>query len=132
MANTVTQRTIVGGGSEKVIVRVINIVSDGTQETSTVIYDNSAFVNNVTKGRLMSVEISGNNPDAVVTLKWDQTVDSVVVSTSPGAGQGRQNFRKFGGIKNPNGAGATGDLLLDTLGLVAGNNLTVIIWITQN
>lgn len=132
MANTVTQRTLVGGGSEKVIVRLINVVSDGTQETDTIIYDNSTFINDVTKGRVMEVEISGNTDTAVVTLEWDQTTDSPIVSTSPGAGQGKQKFRKHGGIKNPGGAGATGDILMTTLGLTAGTNFTVVIWITQN
>lgn len=132
MANTVTQRTIVGGGAEKSIVRIINIVSDGTQETDLVVYDNSAFINDTSKGRLMEVEVTGNTPAAVVTLEWDQTTDSPVISMSPGAGEGNVKLRKFGGVKNPNGAGATGDLLLTTLGLTAGTNLTVKIWVTQN
>lgn len=43
MANTVTQTTLVGGGSSKILVRHIHITSDGSQESGTVIYNNSAF-----------------------------------------------------------------------------------------
>jgi adhesin HecA-like repeat protein len=130
MVNTVTPRTLVGGGKEKNIVILINVVSDGSEETDYVVYDNSAFVNDVSKGRVMCVEASGS--DCVVRLEWDQTADSPVCSVNPGGGNGKMDFRRSGGVKNPGGAGATGDLLMSTAGLDAGDEFTLKIHITQN
>lgn len=129
MANTVTQRTLVGAGNDKNIVRLISVISDGTQESNTIVYDNSTFCNNTAKGRLVEVYASGS--DCVARLSWDQTTDSVAYSVNPFSNE-HISFRPFGGIKNPNGAGATGDLLLSTAGLAAGEEFTLVIWITQN
>lgn len=129
MPNTVTQRTLVGGGKEKNIVRLIHLVSDGSEETDLVIYDNSAFVADVAKGVLTEVWASGST--CVARLEWDQSTDSPVMSIDPSNG-GYWDFRSFGGIGNPGGSGATGDLFLTTSGLDNGDELTLIIKITQN
>lgn len=129
MANTVTQRTILGSGSDKNIIRLINIVSDGSQETDLVIFNNSSFLNNAAKGKLLGVWATGS--DCVVRLEWDQTADSPVISLNPVSGI-HVCFRQFGGISNPNGAGATGNLLLTTAGLAATEEITIIIKICQN
>lgn len=129
MVNTVTQRTIVGAGNDKNIVRLITVISDGTEESNLIVYDNSAFVNDTSKGRLVEVYASGS--DCVARLSWDQTTDSVAYSVNPVSNK-RICFREFGGIKNPNGTGATGDLLLNTANLDAGDEFTLIIYITQN
>jgi hypothetical protein len=129
MVNTVTQRTLVGSGSSKNIVRLISVISDGTEESNLVVYDNSAFVDNVLKGTLMEVWASGS--DCVARLSWDQTTDSVAYSVNPALGK-HLCFREFGGIGNPGATGATGDLLLNTANLDAGDEFTLIIWVTQN
>lgn len=129
MPNTVTQRTLVGSGSDKTIVKLIQIVSDGSEETDLVVYDNSAFVANVTKGRVTEVWASGST--CVARLEWDQDTDSPVMSIDPSNG-GYWDFRSFGGIDNPGGAGATGDLVLTTQGLDNLDELTLIIKIAQN
>lgn len=129
MANTVTQRTLIGSGKDRNIVRLISVISDGTEEAATIVYDNSTFVNNTAKGVLLEVWASGS--DCVARLSWDQTTDSPAFSFNPSKG-GYWDFRSFGGIGNPNGTGATGDLVLDTSSLDAGDELTLIIRITQN
>jgi len=129
MANTVTQRTLLGSGSEKTIVRSIHILSDGSEETDLVIYDNSAFIANTAKGKLEEVWISGS--DCIARLEWDQTTDSPVFAANPSNG-GYWDFRSFGGIKNPGGTGATGDLVLTTASLDAADEVTIIIKISQN
>lgn len=128
MANTVTQRTLLGGANSKNVVHLITIVSDGSEETDLVVYDNSAFINNVNKGNLMAVRASGS--DCVCRLEWDQTTDSPAVSLNPAHDQ-HMCFKSFGGIKNPKGTGATGDLLLTTSGLDAGDEVTLILEIAQ-
>lgn len=129
LANTVTQRTISGSGTNKNIIRTIHIVSDGSEETDLVVYDNSAFVADTSKGRLCKVWMSGS--DAIVRLEWDQDTDSPAFSGNPSNG-GEWDFTCFGGIPNPNGTGATGDLLLTTLSLDAGDEVFIVIHIAQN
>lgn len=129
MANTVTQRTILGSSRDKTIVRHIHIVSDGTEESDLLVYDNSAFIADTTKGRLTEVWVSGS--DCNVRLEWDQNTDSPAIVLNPANG-GYWCFESFGGIGNPNGTGATGDLLLTTTALDSGDEVSVIIKICQN
>jgi len=129
VANTVTQRTLYGSGSDRLIVRSVHIVSDGTEETDLVVYDNSTLINDVAKGRLLSVSTSGS--DCTVRLEWDQTTDEPAFVVNPANG-GSWCFKHFGGIGNPNGTGATGDLLLSTGSLDAGDEFIVIFCILQN
>jgi hypothetical protein len=129
MANTVTQRTLVGSGKDKTIVRLINIVSDGTEESDLVIYDNSALVADTSKGRLTELMVSGSS--CQLQFEWDQTTDSPAFTCDPANGT-HWCFESFGGISNPNGTGATGDLLLTTTNLDAGDVVSIIIKIAQN
>lgn len=129
MPNTVTQRTLLGSGSDKIIVRSIHIVSDGSEETDLVVYDNSAFVADVSKGRLVSIWASGS--DCVARLEWDADTDAPAFVVNPFNG-GHWCFEKFGGIDNPGGTGATGDLVLTTQGLDNLDELILIIKIAQN
>ena len=129
MVNTVTQRTLLGSGSDKNIVRLINIVSDGSEETDLVIYDNSTLVADVSKGRLVELMVSGSSCQC--QLEWDQGTDSPVFTFDPANGNS-WDFTSFGGISNPNGTGATGDLLLTTTNLDSGDVLSIIIKICQN
>lgn len=128
MANTVTQRTLFGGASDKNIYRMIHIVSDGSEATDLVIYDNSAFIGNVTKGCLKQIWVSGDA--GVMRLEWDQTADSPAFTVVPG-GVDHVDFRHFGGIHNPGGTGATGDLVLTTADLDAGDEFSLIVHIGQ-
>lgn len=129
MVNTVTQRTLQGGGSDKRIIRLINIASDGSEESNLIIYDNSTFCNNVAKGNLIAVRASGS--DCVLSLSWDQTTDSPAISLNPAQTQ-HLCLEHIGGIPNPAAAGATGDLFLSTASLDAGDAVTLIIEVLQN
>lgn len=128
MANTITQRTLMGAGSDRNVYRLIHIASDGTEETDTVIYDNSAFVADTARGSLRQVWLSGD--PAVIRLEWDQTADSVAFAGSADNGV-HYDFRGFGGIPNPGAAGATGDLVLSSADLDAGDEVFIIIHIVQ-
>ena len=129
-ANTITQRTLVGVGSDRNIYRLIHLVSvDGTEETDTVIYDNSTLVANVLKGSLKQVWLSGNS--CTVRLEWDQSTDSIAFQGDPING-GHWDFRGFGGIVNPGATGATGDLVMTTGGLDTGDEFWLIIHIVQD
>lgn len=118
-----------GAGSDKNIIRTIHILSDGSEETDLVVYDNSAFVNDVSKGNLKQVWLSGNA--ATLRLEWDQNTDSPAFAGGPENGN-YWDFRGFGGVPNPNGTGATGDLLLTTSSLDSGDEVFLVIHVTQN
>lgn len=122
----VTQRTLIGSGKDKVLVILTTI--DTTDVTAQVIYDNSAFVNDVSKGNLMGYMVSGS--DSLVRLFWDQTTDSPIVSLNP-INSPKAKLGSFGGIPNPSGTGATGDIVVTTTGLGAGKAITIILWINQ-
>lgn len=124
---TIVQRSLLGTASDKNIIRLITI--SGADETATVIYDNSALVNDVTKGNLMKCEISGS--DALVSLAWDQNTDSTILTANP-INSPKFNFRKIGGIPNPKGTGATGDIVVTTAGIGSGDAVTILIEVIQN
>jgi len=128
MANTIVQRTLFGGGKSRLIVRSINILSDGSEETSLVIYDNSALIADTSRGSLLQVKASGSA--CICRLSWDQTADAHILSFDP-SGMQDLCFKDFGGITNPNATGATGDLLLTTSGLDSGDEVTIILHIRQ-
>ncbi len=129
MPNTVTQTTLLGAGKDKNIVRRIHIVSDGSEETDLVVYDNSTLVADVTKGRLDFVYVSGSS--CACRLEWDASTDVVAVAVDPSNG-GFVDFRMFGGFPNPGGSGATGDLTLTTANLDSGDEVTLVIGISQH
>lgn len=129
MANTITQRTLKGSGDSRKVIRVINIVSDGSEETDLVIYDNSTLVNDVTKGSVTRVMASGST--STMRLEWDQTTDSPIISFDP-INNPVYDFHWFGGITNPAGTGATGDVVLTTANLDNGDEVTIILEIEQS
>lgn len=112
----------------KYVVRSINISSDGSQETDTVIFSNAAFISNAAKGQLMKVEASGSSCKCL--LEWDQTTDVPICAFDPSLTQ-CLDFTDVGGFANPNGSGATGDLLLTTTGLASGALVTLKITVKQ-
>lgn len=129
MANTITSRTLSGSPSDKNLYLLINISSDGTEETDLVVYDNSAFFNQPTKGKLLEVWASGSSSQ--LSLEWDQSTDSPIANFDPAYTQ-YLDFRSFGGITNPNGTGATGDILLTTANLDSGDVVTLILHVEQS
>lgn len=128
MANTVTQRTLFGDSSTKRVIREVIIESDGSEETDLVVYDNSAFIANTSAGVVEKIEAFGSS--CTVKLEWDQTTDSPIAAFDPSSGVSL-DFRPVGGIKNPGATGATGDVVLTTLGLAAENAVTIKLHLRQ-
>ncbi len=129
MPNTVTQTTLMGAGTDKLVVRRIHIVSDGSEESDLVVYDNSTLVADTSKGRLDFVYAMGS--DCVCRLEWDADTDVIATAVNPSSA-GFLDFRMFGGFPNPGGTGKTGDLLLSTATLDSGDEVTLILGISQH
>lgn len=128
MTNTVTQKTLEGSGNSNLVSRTIHIMSDGSEETDLIIFNNSDFIADVSKGRLVKVEATGSN--CICILEWDQSTDAEICRFTPVNGF-CMDFSKTGGGGNPGAAGATGDLFLTTLNLDAGDEVTITIVVQQ-
>jgi len=126
MANTITSRTI--QDTQNIVVVLVHIVSDGSEESDTVVFDNSAFFNAVSKGKLMQVQFSGS--DCICRLEWDQTTDSAIGAFNP-VNSPKIKYWDIGGICNPNGTGATGDIVLTTANLDSGDEVTMVLWVKK-
>lgn len=129
MVNTVTTRTLAGSSNEKNVYILTTIVSDGSEETDLVVYDNSTLINNVLRGKVMQIWASGSG--CQLQLEWDQSTDSPIACLDPSTA-GYLDFRSFGGISNPGATGATGDVVLTTTNLDSGDVVTLILHIDQS
>lgn len=129
MANTISQRTVYGGANTKLLVRSIHVISDGTEETDLVIYDNSAFAADVTKGKVLEIEAHGAYTGSL-RFEFDAAADTPI--TSLGSNDPKICFRDIGGLTNPGGSGVTGDITLTTTTLANLDQFHILIYIDQS
>ena len=125
--NVITNKRIISG--TKRVIQYISIDSDGTEETDLVIYDSSAVATAIGKVdslmcTILSITYSTSSVLGINKLEWDGTTDVLAWGLTR---DGQFDFTKFGGLKNTAGAGITGDVLLTTTGLVAGDVVSLII-----
>ena len=135
MPNTVTNTRLLAG--QKKVVQYVVIDSDGTEETDLVIYDSSAVatvigVTDPLKSSITSIEYSTNSLLGVVKLEWDASTDVLAWAFPANGGTSKFDFSQFGGLKNTAGTGITGDILLTTTGLVAGDAVSLVITVDPN
>lgn len=132
MANTITNtRTVVG---KRKIVQYVTLLSDGTQESGTVIYSSSGVATALgtadpLNSSIRDIRYVASGAATRAHLLWDATTDVVALSLpySAGGASLTMQFNDVGGLKNSSGAGKTGDVLLTTTGLAAGDTLTIIL-----
>ena len=129
MANTVTQTTLLGDKKSRSVIRLITIIGDGSGEVSNLtIFSNSSFSGIPSRGSIAKITFGGSN--VVGQLNWDQTTAFEAFAFN--FSQSRSTcFKSFGGILNPNGTGATGNVKLSTIGLTSGATVSLIIEILQ-
>lgn len=136
MANVITNTTIFTGNKE--VVQYITLLSDGSEETGTVIYDSSAVattlgLTDTLNCRIRSIyaTVSAAHPTATgggarVKLLFDATTDVLALDIPPNT-LVKNDFLKVGGLRNTAGSGKTGDILLTTTGLESGDAITIIL-----
>jgi hypothetical protein len=129
MADAVTSQ-VIANGNRYHIVRLTNI-SDGTGETlvtkvdiSTCDLGNGVFA---TKSSIKEIQwtIQGF---AYVALYWDHTTDSVIDLLA--GGNGYREYGALGMLSDPGAAGGTGDILLTTVGTIAGATYDICLVVT--
>jgi hypothetical protein len=126
MANTITNIKQINGSKNHVA--YITLASDGTNETNTVIYDSSTYSGTDSlKNRIKKIHYSFDGAaTARAKLLWDATT-KVLAFTIPPQMSDRFDFSSIGGLSNPAGAGITGDIVLTTTGLAAGDSLIIVL-----
>lgn len=123
MANTITSQVFVDGSRNTVI--KWHVSGDGTgDETATAVVDASALTPVPTQLKVMEVEAALVGCSAV--LEFDATANQPIISLPEG--EDVYDFRDpHGGIPDPLATGTTGDIVITTTGLGAGDSATVII-----
>ncbi len=130
MANTVTNTRILAGN--KRTLQYITIASDGTEETDLVVYDSSAVatalgIANPLTCTINAIHYCSNSATGVVKLEFDATTDVLALAMPYGGDYLDKDFRPYGGLKNRAGTGITGDIVLTTTGLAAGDSIHMIL-----
>lgn len=143
MANTIREQRLIDSNKRALIKYVV--LSDGTQESNTRLLDasNLAFALNA-NGYIMSsnTDPKSNYRTTVrkikaysktagsVRLKWEGDANSEIITF--GSASVDLNFENDGAIIwNPE-ANATGDILISTLGLTAGDTFTIFLDLKKN
>lgn len=119
-----------GSSTSRRVIRSIHVLSDGTEETGLVVYNNSDFIADVSKGNLQQIWIMGSFT-GIIRLAWDEATDHNIISVGQ-SNSGHIDFREFGGFQNPNADTPVGDILLTTLALGANDEFTIVIDVKQD
>ena len=124
MANTITTTSIINGS--RVLAVEIQILGDGSgEESDTVVVDYSALATEPGVTELALRKFAANVNGFTAELQWDATTD-IPFLTIPDGPSGFDVAQFFGGpVNDRTGAGQTGDVLMTTVGLGAGDTGTI-------
>jgi hypothetical protein len=132
MVNTVNTSYQVAG--QRDVVLYYTLVSDGTQETATVLY-NSATVHStyLLDADSLNCSIQGiklivqSAAAVIITLYYDATTDVLAIPFPNPNYPVKMCFKEHGGLKNYAGVGRTGNILITTTGLAAGDKIMLVL-----
>jgi hypothetical protein len=128
MTITITKQTIVDG-ERNVVVKAILIGADGSDVTDTLLIDASDYSGSFTDLKIMKIQ--AHLDGFRVMLEWDATTNVDAISI-PGDEWVNYDFFDFGGLPNNAGTGKTGDILIDTLGMAATEEGTIVLWMRKS
>ncbi len=140
MANTISQRILVE--NLKNVVKYITIDSDGSEETDLVIYDSSVHATNLGTTDPLDCTVMSYTYSVVcanataaalpqIKVEFDASTD-VMAFNLPANSCEEVCFKDIGGLPNNAGTGITGDLLLTTTNLAAGDSIMLIVNVKRN
>lgn len=122
MANAITKQTIIND-SRNLVVK-IHIVGDGSgDETATNLVDISALDSKA--DRVKITKIISSLEGFSVNLIFDATANVDIMTLTQT--DTTLDFTDIGGLVNNAGSGRTGDILMDTVGLAAAEEGTIIL-----
>ena len=134
MANVIREQKLIDSNKRALVKYVI--LSDGTQESNTRLLDASslAFALNAT-GVISQTDLKSNYRTTIkkikayskttgsIRLKWEGDANSEIITF--GSASVDFNFENDGAVISNPEANATGDILISTLGLSAGDTVTM-------
>lgn len=134
MANVIREQKLIDSNKRALVKYVI--LSDGTQESNTRLLDASslAFALNAT-GVISQTDLKSNYRTTIkkikaysktagsVRLKWEGDANSEIITF--GSASVDFSFENDGAVISNPEANATGDILISTLGLAAGDTITL-------
>ena len=127
MANTVT-RTILENGNRNAVV-LFTIVGDGSGEANAaIVLDYSDITPE--PGAYYVKSVQAGTAGCSGRLSFDATTDVPFLTLGADVWT-KFNAERTAGVRNIAGAGETGDIVLDTVGLGAGDSVSVYIWIVK-
>lgn len=120
MANAIASQTLISGPRNLIL--KVTFDGDGSgDESGTTLVDVSSF--NTSEVRLIRVQAS--LVGFSMSVSWDATTDKLFM-TVPDY-EFNQDFTMFGGLVNNAGAGKTGDIVYNTIGLGASDHGHIIL-----
>ena len=125
MANTKT--TVKLQDNAKWAIIKYNLVSDGTEESASIVFNASDYTGGGTTSTSLSIDKlwATLNGASQAQLFFDATANLPAWALEEGTTV--LDFSDVGGIPNPTGGGKTGDILITTLGLAAGDGISIIL-----
>lgn len=120
----------------------MTLVSAGTQESGTVVYDSSAVATAAGDGvdtktcTIESIYCSSSCANTCRLLFYfDASTPVLAFDVPPGQSPVQIDFKRnisVGGLKNTGGAGITGDITLTSTGLASGDAITLVLEMRRN
>lgn len=131
MADTLTLTTL--HQTKKRLVVKAEYSSDGTGVTDSIVVDKSAItgLNGLEPGRLVVEQIEYNVDGVQLILEFDHTADDPIATL---VGQGMFDFTQKGmyqGLIDPASAGATGDIVVTSVGHTGGDRGTFVLYMRK-
>lgn len=125
MANTIT--TVKLQDNAKWAIIKYNLVSDGTEEAASIVFNASDYSGGgITSTALSIYKVMATiNGVGQAQLFFDASANLPAWALEEGTTN--LDFSDVGGIPNPTGSGKTGDVLITTLGLAAGDGVSIIL-----
>lgn len=131
MADAVTSQTLADG--PKYAVMKFTNISDGTGESAVTKVDVSALASSADGDACSGVVIERIWWQCIgmkVQILWDATSDQFCIELGENQ-SGNHDYTIFGGLTNNAGAGKNGDIKFTTVGAVAADTYTVILYLRK-
>ena len=132
MADTVLNTTVFDGA--KKLITHYNVVSDNSGSTTKIVDVSTLASNNgktckTVRLNKVSCNVSVTAPADALRMQWDATTDVVFQSLN---GEMEYDYSDFGGLKNTEASGFTGDVNIVLPACAAGDTGTVVCeWIKE-
>ena len=128
MTITITKQTI-HDAERNLVVKAILIGGDGSDVSNELLINASDYSGSFTDLKIMKIQAHLNGFS--VMLEWDASTNVDALSI-PGDEWVNYDFFDIGGLPNNAGTGKTGDIDIDTVGMGANEEGSIILWMQKS